>query len=588
MALTAADSIWFNATSTGLGDFVAASAVSSAYRTPATAGITNGSTLHYSARTATEFENGEGVYTSGTTTLSRVTIFASSNANAKVNFGSVPAVAIAPVAEDAIFPPATSTNNAIALWSGTAGDTLQDSSITVSGSGTLSGTNTGDQTLGGLGGQPLDATLTALAGYNVNGLVTQTAADTFTGRTVTGTASQIAVANGSGVAGNPTISIDAAYVGQASITTLGTITSGTWNGTDVAFANIAQGTARSVLGVTGNATADLASIQSGATGQVLNSTATAVTWTATPSLATSLTVPTISGGSAASSALVLQSTSGAGTSDSISLRTASQTEVINIDTNSIVRIFGPATSVPLSVRAALNSNDSEFIVTGYATTGGGNVQFSTDNYNTSGVGDAFQCTYSRGTKAAQTTVLSGDTLGKITSFGYNGSTDTQATNMNFQVDAAPTSGVSTPGRITFATAASGSGSSQERLRIDSSGNVQVHHGSLGYGPAGQGVGSAVTQITSRTTTVVLNDVCGAVTLFAGAPTVGTWQSFTVTNSTVAATDTVIVSVKSATDTYIAHCTAVAAGSFRLSFTSISGTTSDSPVINFAVIKAVVS
>jgi hypothetical protein len=55
--------------------------------------------------------------------------------------------------------------------------------------------------------QALDATLTALAAYNTNGLITQTAADTFTGRTITGTASQVDVANGNGVAGNPTISL---------------------------------------------------------------------------------------------------------------------------------------------------------------------------------------------------------------------------------------------------------------------------------------------------------------------------------------------------------------------------------------------
>ena len=54
--------------------------------------------------------------------------------------------------------------------------------------------------------QPLDATLTALAAYSTNGIVTQTAADTFTGRTLTGTANQITVANGNGVSGNPTVS----------------------------------------------------------------------------------------------------------------------------------------------------------------------------------------------------------------------------------------------------------------------------------------------------------------------------------------------------------------------------------------------
>ncbi len=72
---------------------------------------------------------------------------------------------------------------------------------TSSGDGTLS-VDTGTY-------QASDSTLTALAAYNTNGIVTQTAADTFTGRTITGTANQITVSNGDGVAGNPTLSLAA-------------------------------------------------------------------------------------------------------------------------------------------------------------------------------------------------------------------------------------------------------------------------------------------------------------------------------------------------------------------------------------------
>lgn len=53
----------------------------------------------------------------------------------------------------------------------------------------------------------LDQTLVALAAYNANGLLTQTAPDTFTGRTITGTTNQVNVTNGSGVGGNPTLSL---------------------------------------------------------------------------------------------------------------------------------------------------------------------------------------------------------------------------------------------------------------------------------------------------------------------------------------------------------------------------------------------
>ena len=61
--------------------------------------------------------------------------------------------------------------------------------------------------------QPLDATLTALATLdNTAGLLTQTGADTFVRRTLTGTANEIDIANSTGAVGNPTASLPATLV----------------------------------------------------------------------------------------------------------------------------------------------------------------------------------------------------------------------------------------------------------------------------------------------------------------------------------------------------------------------------------------
>ena len=112
----------------------------------------------------------------------------------------------------------------------------------------------------------------------------------------------------------------------------------------------------------------------------------------------------------------------------------------------------------------------------------------------------------------------------------------------------------------------------------------VSTGTAGVGYA-TGAGGTITQATSRTTGVTLNKTTGAITLFSAAGS-ATAATFTVTNSTVAATDVIILNQKSGTDLYDLMVTAVAAGSFNITFRTTGGTTTETPVFNFAVIKAV--
>lgn len=111
-------------------------------------------------------------------------------------------------------------------------------------------------------------------------------------------------------------------------------------------------------------------------------------------------------------------------------------------------------------------------------------------------------------------------------------------------------------------------------------------GTAGVGYA-TGAGGAVAQGTNRTTGVTLNKTTGSITLFSAAgTTVAT--TFIVTNSTVAATDVIILNQKSGTDLYDLMVTNVAAGSFNITFRTTGGTTTETPVFNFAVIKGVVA
>ena len=127
-------------------------------------------------------------------------------------------------------------------------------------------------TLAGYGitdAQPLDGDLTAIAALTGSGILVRTAADTFATKEVAGVANRTTVTNGNGAAaGDIIVDIASTYAGQTSITTLGTVTTGTWEGNTVGLAFGGTG-----ADLTGGGTADcLVKINAGGTALEATST----------------------------------------------------------------------------------------------------------------------------------------------------------------------------------------------------------------------------------------------------------------------------------------------------------------------------
>jgi len=142
------------------------------------------------------------------------------------------------------------------------------------------------------GKQPLDATLTALAAYNTNGILVQIAANTFAGRTIEGVTDRTTITNGNGVSGNPIADIASTYAGQTSITILGNITPlsvasiGTVTGSNLSGTNTGDQTITLTGDVTGNGTGSFATTIGAS--KVVNSMINDVAWSKVTSTPTTL------------------------------------------------------------------------------------------------------------------------------------------------------------------------------------------------------------------------------------------------------------------------------------------------------------
>lgn len=124
--------------------------------------------------------------------------------------------------------------------------------------------------------------------------------------------------------------------------------------------------------------------------------------------------------------------------------------------------------------------------------------------------------------------------------------------------------------------------------VSAASSVKSAHATAGIGYA-TGAGGAQTQGTSKATTVTSNTICGAITMHAAELAAGATVGFQLTNSAIAATDVVVVNIKSGgtNSSYRTQVAAVGAGSCRIELTNTTGgALSEAVVLNFAVIKAV--
>jgi len=103
-----------------------------------------------------------------------------------------------------------------------------------------------------------------------------------------------------------------------------------------------------------------------------------------------------------------------------------------------------------------------------------------------------------------------------------------------------------------------------------------------------GEGGTVTQATSKATAVTLNKKCGQITMHNASLAAATTVTFTLTNSTIAATDLLVLNHVSGgtAGAYLLNAQA-AAGSASINVRNVTaGSLSEAIVIGFAVIKAV--